>query len=185
MIRSIADWLLRALACYAGRLAYGSHAVRGVEIVSALSTDQDGSALRSIGKALELLAEHWPLALRRVQREIGRVLIVEKGRIQHLHPFKGCSLTQQVVSLPPEQVALVLVHEAAHGQIARWGTRQTDDVKERIERACVKRELALIDRLPEGREGLRDWVEQRLATEWWTEESTRERNAALQRELLR
>ena len=49
----------------------------------------------------------------------------------------------------PEQLALVIVHEATHARIERAGIRYEAEWRAHIERTCERAELRLAERLPE------------------------------------
>ena len=59
-----------------------------------------------------------------------------------------------------EQVAGVIVHEATHARLHQWGIGYEQELRDRVERVCMRRELAFAAKLPEG-ESIRRWVEAR------------------------
>lgn len=80
-------------------------------------------------------------------------------------------------------VAMTIVHEATHGRLHRLGIHTTRENHIRVERLCVKAEIALAGRLPNG-EALRDWAQQIYndAESIWSVERVRRRWSELLRE---
>jgi hypothetical protein len=72
---------------------------------------------------------------------------------QCIHSQGLCVIDQDVLEsdyMTPERLAAVLVHEAMHARLSRAGFVYSRSTKIRIERLCVKAELLLASRIPNG-----------------------------------
>jgi hypothetical protein len=80
----------------------------------------------------------------------------------------------------------VIVHEAAHARLARYGVGYTEDMRARVEALCVRRELAFAAKLPDG-DAVRAWIEANteLSPEAFTDTAFAQRERAGQVEALR
>ena len=76
-----------------------------------------------------------------------------------------------------ESVATAIVHEATHARLWHRGIRYDEAVRQRVEGICLRRELALARKLPDGHH-VRQWAENTLAlpVSYWTDESARDRS---------
>jgi hypothetical protein len=70
----------------------------------------------------------------------------------------------------PELIAAVIVHEAAHARLMRYGIGYEAPLRHRVEAICARREAAFAAKLPNG-EKVREQAENRLAwpTDAWTD----------------
>lgn len=126
-------------------------------------------ALDRVEAAVELIAACDPLRLDRLRRDMPRVLIgVPEVGDACFSPGTGLGvLNLEVVSqkvTTPAQLALLIVHEATHARLHRAGVEYVPELRARIERACVRAELAFAERLPAADRqthvhSLRAWLE--------------------------
>lgn len=130
-----------------------------------LDPDEAESGFQKVAAALELIAMHSPGAYRHVRQSVKQIVIA--GRRSsfcglYLYDLEWCLLARDwirddVATAPV--IAMTIVHEATHGRLHRLGIQTTRENHIRVERLCVKAEIALAGRLPNG-EALRDWAQQ-------------------------
>ena len=104
--------------------------------------------------ALALIGQRDPVRLARLRRDTPRVLLGARrvGDACYDAASDLVVLNLEVVGrreTSPTQLALLIVHEAAHARIERTGIRYTPECRVRIERVCRRAELAFAERLPE------------------------------------
>jgi hypothetical protein len=119
---------------------------------------------------------HSPLRFRYLQRDIQRIwitLIPSRGAF--VHGFGMCvidfdyAIDSDTTSV---ELALTLVHEGTHARLRRWGFRYDETIRARIERICIRNELAVARRFPDSGD-LVEMKEGRLAWEdkEWSDET--------------
>ena len=134
----------------------GQFRIAGVRVVAPFLDQKRAEALRAkVGASLSLLQNYSPKHHRRVERFIPNVLILggHSYRAVYTADLKLCDVSREFAlseSTSPERLALTLVHEAAHGYIHSRGVLYAEDRRARIERICVKAEIAFADRIPQG-----------------------------------
>jgi len=114
---------------------------------------RDEHMLGRIEDALKLIKTHDAVRYRRLLRDVDRIWIqVLFGPVGTFNArLRTCSLDYRFVAkAPAELIASTIVHEAAHAQprVLKFGYRE--DVRHRIERICIRQELAFAGRLPGG-----------------------------------
>ena len=84
----------------------------------------------------------------------------------------------QAETTSPELIAAVIVHEATHARLERYGIGYEEKLRARIEAVCFRRELAFAAKLPNG-EAVRQPAEDRLkayaSANFWTNAAFAER----------
>jgi hypothetical protein len=179
--RSIEPDLPRAARLRRGwwkiRLKHWSSRARICGISVYAEADESFRALyfAKVRRALELIEQHDPKRLRRIRRDLRRVVVTESEG-NHYEPLLAmCVLSWRAIhSQSVEHIALTIVHEATHGRIDQAGIAYRENLRARIEAACVGQAAAFARRLPDG-EGLAAAAERTLETPWWTPEELRER----------
>jgi hypothetical protein len=78
--------------------------------------------------------------------------------------------------LAPE-VALAIVHESTHARLDRLKIPYTEDIRERVERVCIKSEIAFAKRLPDAQKFI-EIAESRLQIpkSYWKNEQFQQRD---------
>ena len=138
--------------------------------------------------ALRLMAEHTPLRLQYLQRDLPRLWVfVSQYEGQSLESVGICLLNLDTVladGTSADRIALTLVHEGMHARLDRAGVKYGWDTRARIERLCIRAELVFASRLGNPTELIRDG-ERRLhhADDFWSAEAQRLRNRAALAEL--
>jgi hypothetical protein len=102
--------------------------------------------------AINLIAAREPRRLSRMRRDLDRILIttVQIARGQFHSPLRMCLLDEDHfchASTTAEDLALTLVHEATHARLFAVGLGYPPDLRGRIERVCMRQELAFAARL--------------------------------------
>lgn len=146
------------------------------DVVNAVGGAID-APLASLQAALALIRDRAPGRFARLARDVSRFVIIGAGGPEYWPYADGIALTPAVLTgLSVEEVSLVLIHEATHAHIWRFGIRYWPSVRERIERACVRAEVGFAERLPKPEEWVA-YVQSKLANPWWTTERIRVRRA--------
>jgi hypothetical protein len=154
------------------------------EVVDAAS-DTMSMSLARLTEALRVIGEYAPAVLARLRRDIRRFLIVGAGGPEYWPHANGVALAgAPTAASRPEELALVLVHEAAHARITRAGIPYIPALRERIERICVAAEVAFAAKLPDSDYWM-EFAAAKLADPWWTDERVRARRARARGELAR
>ena len=119
---------------------------------------------------------HSPVRFRYLQRDIQRIWITQiPSRAAFLHGFGMCVIDFDYATdsdTTSEELALTLVHEGTHGRLRQCGFGYDETIRARIERICIRNELAVARRLPES-DDLIEMKEGRLAWEdkEWSDET--------------
>jgi hypothetical protein len=135
--------------------------------------------LRRVTDALQLIKTYDPLRYKRVLQELERICVrLQPSSIAcYLAHRKSCDIDPRyVLSYTPQQLASVIVHEATHGVLRRRHIGYEEALRERVERACVRQELAFARKLPHS-EAVQESVERALGypQEMWTDSAFRDR----------
>lgn len=130
-----------------------------------------------IGAALSLIEQGDQSRFAWLARNIGRI-VVARGEIGYFDPtIRGCVIgTSYLERCTPEQLGLVLMHEATHSRIYRSGIRTTARAEARIEAICLAAERDLARYLIDS-EGLLEWVRIKSERAWWSGAEKRKRMA--------
>lgn len=143
-----------------------------------------GAPLARLHDALELIRTRAPRRYLRIMRDVRRVVIIAAGGPEYWVQIDAIAITLLTLNQSPEDVALAIVHEAMHARIALMGIPNPRVLRERIERICVKAEIAFAQTLPDA-DGWIAHVQRQLDTPWWTDDAVRERRADAWRELVK
>jgi hypothetical protein len=49
------------------------------------------------------------------------------------------------------RMTLTIVHEATHARLCKFKVKYSEDIRDRVERICIKSEIAFAKRLPDGK----------------------------------
>ena len=155
--------------------------VPGFDLRAVLPTATDAALIQlRIGAALALIETHAPRLHAYLRRDLPRIFALPTHNIAMCLGAVGICVLQfdYVIAsdTTAEMLALTLVHEGAHARLERAGFEYREGQRARIERLCVRTELALAKRLP-GADALVTDAERRLAyaPEMWTNEAFRKR----------
>ena len=131
------------------RLSSHSRRVDGLWI--GVLEKSDLPLLKPVEDALTLIEMHDPLRYRRILCDLKGIWVVPLPGA--LGSYNGrrklCSLSQSFVgSSSTEAIASTIVHEATHARLRRRSIGYDEDLRGRVERACMRQELAFVRRLP-------------------------------------
>ena len=149
---------------------------QGMQVALAHASALSDEVLAQIDSALLLMEQFDPLGFARLRRCLKCVVVLQTGGPAFIPPIRGCILGESLVlSSTSTGLALMLVHEAAHARLWQLGFRYGSTIRSRIERFCIRCEIAFASRLPESDTTV-PWVRQKLThDELWTDESLRKR----------
>jgi hypothetical protein len=109
--------------------------------------------LHRVEDALLLIKQHSSIHYCRVIHGLERIwvrVLLHQGA-SYRESLRACLLDERYVANSTlEQIASTIVHEATHARLARCGIRYEEKLRSRIEAVCMRRELALVARLPDG-----------------------------------
>lgn len=128
-----------------------------------------------VGSALELIRSVDPLRFSRVQRDLRSILVTDIGVSSYSFATRTCTLDLRLVRDKSEAMAaLTIVHEAVHARLYSAGIVTWRRIQPRIERICVREQIAFAGRLRDAGWGGTDEViralQRALENPWWTEE---------------
>jgi len=152
-------------------------------IIAMLFPDKTCPAVFSkIDQALNLISETDPRRYLQIRRDVKKIWVSPAPGCcaQWMDELQICILDRdyfcQADVLPPE-VALAIVHESTHARLDRLKIQYTEDIRERVERVCIKSEIAFAKRLPDGQKFV-DIAESRLQIpkSYWTNAQFQQRD---------
>lgn len=162
---------IRTAGLHALRLTAPRRRVSGVELVDLTASAAGPLFFERVTEALTLLQQRAPAVFAGVRRRLKRIALLAGGG-----EFYHGGLRAYVVDLPTlkrrsvPELALAIVHEATHARLERWGIGYEPSKRARIERTCVRAELALAEKLPDN-QLIISRIGEKLSTSWWTEDS--------------
>jgi hypothetical protein len=155
------------------------------------SQDNAEEALRRVERALQIIKVHDPRRHDRIIRDLDRVWVrLVPGYLAEFNSkLRACVLDERFVlaeTTQPEEIAVVIVHEATHARLENLGIGYDDGQRDRVEAICVRRELAFAKRLPNGHPK-RERVEATLdaQAEFWSNTAFRQRDTEGRAQTLR
>jgi hypothetical protein len=136
-----------------------------------IDVQYDTAELRGeIAVALQLIQTVSPVRYSRLKLDLERVLVTSVPGAEYVAAIGACVIgASQVQSEPPLSVASSIVHEAMHARLWRRGFQYKREWRPRIERVCVKAQVAFLRRAG-GDERIIAHLESQLANPWWTAE---------------
>jgi hypothetical protein len=148
--RRLVRWGFRFLIAIAP-----SRRVHGCWIGGVGTAGENRELLDKVGAAVALLALHDPVRLRRIRRDLKRILIywLHGALGSYYQPLEMCLLDSDFITRPttsPAMIAATIVHEATHARLDRWGFGYAESIRPRVERVCARAELAFAARIPDG-----------------------------------
>jgi hypothetical protein len=143
--------------------------VSGIRIVDMTLGAHDGTPLSRLNDAIALIARFAPPNLHGIRSTLNYIAVGFGGGPGYIPFANACLLDLQYLTRnSPTSVAAALVHEATHARISLCGIRASEVGLERIERACVKAEIAFLSHVP-GAQEIREGCERLLQSDqsWW------------------
>ncbi len=114
-----------------------------------------GVAAAKLRAALNLLATTQPRRLMRLKLDVRRILVtfVQVADAQFSPSSRTVLVDEAYVCRPdvtPSHLATTIVHEATHARLFAVGIGYPPNLRPRIERLCMREELAFAEMLPDG-----------------------------------
>lgn len=156
--------------------------VAGFEVIR-IENQAEQVVCDRLAEALDLIQCVDAKRLRRIRRDIRRILVVGAGGPEYWPLADGFILDYSYIAEAPiERIALTIAHEATHARLWNAGVRYRGILRGRIEELCVRSEIALAARLPAS-EKLIHQAQEKLADPWWNERRIFERRLAAMRKV--
>lgn len=187
------DVVLRLVQRVGMRLSRTRH-LDGVWIgIMGIGDQSDDHLLDRVEEAMRLIKTHDPSRYRRIIRDLDRIWItvLTGSQGEFIAEFRRCDIEERfVASESPENIASVIVHEATHAHPCLVKIGYPEALRLRIEKICLRQELAFLDRLPGGGEARRDLVTNLLANidhyrSFWTDKEHADRQPARMLEAMK
>jgi hypothetical protein len=140
--------------------------------------------------ALGLIKAHDRSRYERLARDLDRVWVrlLTTGVAQFDPSLRACLVDERFVlaeTTDIAHIAAVIAHEATHARLWRQGFGYDEAVRQRVEAICLRREVALAQKLPDGAR-IRQWADDALAMspDYWTNAAAVDREHAGSVEVL-
>jgi hypothetical protein len=144
--------------------------VAGLEVRVLSRGDDAHGIFRKVADALKLVEDVAPYRLARLRRDLTCILVTQTGGAHYLPRLRVCRLGIDMIgSAPTAEIAMTIIHEGTHARLWSAGFESEERCRERIERLCVRAEVAFAERIP-GTEALVAKTEELLESRWWTRE---------------
>lgn len=103
--------------------------------------------LDQIEESLGLIERVQPIRYQQIVRDLGRnwVRSLSHARGQYDHAVRACTISAKVFDgyyNRPEEIALIIIHEATHARLTRLGIGYDEAIRSRVEAICHRRELS-------------------------------------------
>jgi hypothetical protein len=133
--------------------------------------------------ALRLIKTYDRIRYDRLIRDLDRIWVkmLPASIANFNHSLNACQLDERFVldeKSGPELIASVIVHEATHARLMRCGIGYEAELRVRVEKVCLRRELAFAAKLPNG-EQIRAQADPELGDlppSYWTNEAFLDRH---------
>ena len=156
--------------------------IRGTELSVVLgSRAERRSILAKIERALRIIETYCPVRSQDIRRQFAGILVTGiSGVGSHIALSRICILDFDYVlseTTTSTTLAGTIIHELTHARLANCGFAYTPSNRARIERLCLRAELVLACRAPEGA-ALKEEAQRFLSRsdEFWSVESQRSRD---------
>ena len=146
---------------------------RGFRILTLLPANEgmNEAAAARVTLALDLVAACDPRRFARIRRDMPVIRVVRTGGGFYELVNRACVVDWTAIMWHPvTHLAETIVHEATHARLHRMGVGHPRAWTARIERRCLREEVAFARRVPDGgawAASLEARMESQLATEWW------------------
>jgi hypothetical protein len=125
--------------------------------------DKGGKDADRVAAALQLIQAFDPIRYRRLVRDLKQIWIttIPGAAGRFVKSTSTCELDERFVlgeHTVTEHVASAIVHEATHARLDQQGVGYEEELRDRVEQVCMRRELAFAAKLPDGA-SIRQWVE--------------------------
>jgi len=193
-VRRILLWPLTLLDYTCQRLLLGISQRREIDSFSVYSVDGTQQFFKTATEAIALLRSKDPVRYERARRYMPVIAHVRQGFNFYKHAVRAFYVHEPSEDVP--YFASEIVHEATHAYLQSRGYRYDHRSRKHHEQICTRQQLAFIMRViqsqdhisPAQQEDLirqwKEWFQQQLASEWWHERVTRQKQLGAIKELL-
>ena len=128
----------------------------GISVGTWVTSDEAEAVIfTKVEEALSLIRAYAPRCFARLQQDVGCIFVfgIPAYRGTWRNEIRMCELEDGFVlshETSAALVACVLVHEAMHARLMRWGFGYKEYQRARIERVCYRAQRAFARRLPDG-----------------------------------
>ncbi len=132
------------------------------------------AAFSKIDQAFNLISEFDSLHYHQIKHNVKRIWIsvLPVNYAEWVDDLQTCILDRNYLlrsDVSVCEIAQTIVHEATHARLCKLKIKYTEDIRDRVERICVKSEIAFAKRLPNGQKEI-EIAESRLKLpqNFWT-----------------
>jgi hypothetical protein len=153
------------------------------DIEIAMLFDKNGSAISSkIDQALNLISEFDSRRYQQIKRDVKRIWVAATPGCSAwwMDELQTCVLDAEYfrrTDISASEMAITIAHEATHARLSKFRIGYAEEIRARVERICIKSEIAFAKRLPDCQK-LLEISESRLqiSEEYWTNAQFQQRD---------
>lgn len=145
-----------------------------MEICVAAPAADAHQVFNRVSEALGVIARYDPRLMEQLRHTASRLLFSEAPGGHYIAGISTCRIGIDFAKRAPAlNLAMMIVHEGTHAQLAQRGMRYVGEQREVIERLCVEAEISFAELVPNSEEAI---VKARglLQTRWWDVEAQAE-----------
>jgi hypothetical protein len=124
--------------------------------IATLFRDKKGLIVFSkVNQALNLISEFDPRRYLQIRRDVKKIWVffARPAAGVWMDKLQMCILDRDFYchnNASASRMTLTIVHEATHARLCKLKIKYTEDIRDRVERICIKSEIAFAKRLPDG-----------------------------------
>jgi len=156
-----------------------STVIQGFIVVDLIIAKHDAGLFDRVAQVLDLVHSTDARRWQRMRHDVQRILIMHTGvrAGSYWGELNACVLdANHLRDDDVRSVAMTLAHEAMHARLEQAGFGYPPSQRTRIERLCLKAEIALGERLPDS-DGLVEEARRAMDEVWWSIDARNERQA--------
>lgn len=119
-----------------------------------VGAETEERALPRVEAALDLIKTYDRKRYDRMVRDLDRIWVRLLTNVAQYSPsWRACFLDERFVLSDAADTALIaaaIVHEATHARLWSYGFGYDEEVRQRVEAICIRREAAFANKLPDG-----------------------------------
>lgn len=143
------------------------HKVHELEVRVAGGSGDTVLLLNRLGHAFALIVQYDETRMAEIRRVFRCILITDRSGGEFIEAVGVCRLGRRYVTEAETlSLAMMIVHECKHAQLAEDGRRYTPAARGAIERECVDAEVEFAQRVPGSAEAI-ERARRLVASEWW------------------
>lgn len=155
--------------------------MHGISVASSrIGVHDVDRSLDKVERALQAIADYDPPRYAHITRDMQRIWIgpiPNYARGQWIDELRLCMLRDSFVAdddVSVAYVAALIVHEGTHARVARAGISFDEQIRPRVERLCIKSQIAFSRKHPDGEPLVDMFLENlRRADSWWSDSRLR------------